>query len=41
MKNVVCIGRDGEQRMGPSAGVWRRAGADQVRPLSLITHQNP
>lgn len=40
MRSMVYTGRDSEQRMGPSAGVWRRAGVNQVRYLSLITHQN-
>ena len=36
MRSVVYTGRDSEQRLGPSAGVWK-AGANQVRHLPLVT----
>lgn len=30
VRSVVHTGRDSEQRMRPSAGVWRRAGVNRV-----------
>lgn len=40
MMSVVYTGRVSEQRMGPRSGVRKRAGANQGKCLSLITHQN-
>lgn len=36
MRSVVYTGRDSEQRLGLSAGVWK-AGTNQVRRLPLVT----